>query len=476
MPGTFDSFGFYEAQWGWLLDSQPDYVINVAEQFNLTGDRQWLAGQKSACKKALNFLMRREVSNTGLVAMMTDSCKEQRGSDWIDVIWASYENAFVNAELYYALGLWADAEDTLNDSTNAAVYRNFAARLKASFNRPIADGGFWDPTNQWYAYWRDKDGSVHGNNLVTPVNLAAIAYGICDDATRRKSILNRMELEMQKEGLFSWPLSFFPYQREEGGSGNFPFPRYENGDMFLSWNELAVRAYATDDPAIALKYVRNILARYDEDGLSFQRYLRQSQKGAGNDILAGNCMAIVGLYRDIYGIQPKPNRLYLEPHLTAELNGTELRYQLRGRIYVIDLSTEGCAVTAGIYTLHDSSPFGVNATAAGLEYFPRQNAEWAMSISRAAARPLSVKIVNWPDSPDALREWIEMAPQALGKTFHRITQLRPGAIYELKINGQMSASVKANKTGCVEFTYADGYTVSQAFELVPATPKNKNKH
>jgi hypothetical protein len=36
--------------------------------------------------------------------------------------------------------------------------------------------------------------------------------------------------------------------------------------------------------------------------------------------------------------------------------------------------------------------------------------------------------------------------------------------------------VKANKTGCVEFTYADGYTVSQAFELVPATPKNKNKH
>ena len=62
MPGTYDALGFYEAQWGYLMDSQPDYVINVAEQFDLTGDRPWLAGQKAACEKALNFLMRREVA------------------------------------------------------------------------------------------------------------------------------------------------------------------------------------------------------------------------------------------------------------------------------------------------------------------------------------------------------------------------------------------------------------------------------
>jgi hypothetical protein len=152
----------------------------VAEQFDLTRDRQWLVGQKTACERALNYLIRREAQHSGLVAMITDSCKQQRGSDWVDIIWASYENALVNAELYYALGLWADAEETLGDSTQAAIYRNFAVRLKVSFNRPISEGGFWNPTNQWYAYWRDRDGSVHGDNLVTPVNFAAIAYGICD--------------------------------------------------------------------------------------------------------------------------------------------------------------------------------------------------------------------------------------------------------------------------------------------------------
>ena len=86
MPGTYDARGFYEAQWGYLLDSQPDYVINVAELFDLTADRPWLAGQKHACEQALDYLLRREVQHSGLVSMMTESCQALRGSDWVDII------------------------------------------------------------------------------------------------------------------------------------------------------------------------------------------------------------------------------------------------------------------------------------------------------------------------------------------------------------------------------------------------------
>ncbi|MGA2245778.1 MAG: hypothetical protein ABSH48_12320 [Verrucomicrobiota bacterium] len=470
MPGTYDALGFYEAQWGYLLDSQPDYVINVAEQFDLTGDRQWLAGQKSACERALNFLMHREVQHSGLVAMRTDSCKEQRGSDWIDIIWAAYENALVNAELYYALGLWAGAEDALGDPAQAANYRDFAGRLKISFNQPVSEGGFWNSANQWYVYWRDKDGSVHGDNLVIPVNFAAISYGLCDDPVRRKAILDRIEAGMQKENLFSWPLNFLPYQREEGAGSNFPFPRYENGDLFLSWGEVAVRAYAAYDPALALKYIKKNLARYDKDGLSFQRYLRQHQDGAGDDILAGNCMAIVGLYRDIYGIQPRPNRLYLEPHLTTELNGTQLRYPLRGRLYLIDLSTEQCAVTVGACTLSDSHPFGVNATDTGLEYFPGTNSGWAMRISQSTAWPLTIQIESWPDNPDAPRQWTEAGPQIKGSAMHTVARLRPNAKYELKANGQIAASLRADGTGRVIFARELGDVAPQKLELDLAVP------
>jgi hypothetical protein len=337
--------------------------------------------------------------------------------------------------------------------------------LKTSFNQPISEGGFWNPTNQWYAYWREKDGAIHGDNLVIPVNFAAIAYGLCDDPARRKAILDRIEEGMQKEHLFSWPLNFLPYQRAEGAGSNFPFPKYENGDLFLSWGEVAIRAYAAYDPALALKYIKKNLTRYDQDGLSFQRYLRKDQRGAGDDILAGNCMPIVGLYRDIYGIQPQRNRLYLEPRLTAELNGTQLRYPLRGQLYVIDLSAGSYGVTAGNCTLRDAHPFGVNATGAGLEYFPGTNADWAISVSRPDARPLTLQIENWPEAPDAPRLWTETSAQARGKTLHRVAHLKPGVVYELKVNGQVTDRLRADKIGRIEFTYKQGYTMPQKFEL-----------
>ena len=104
--------GFYEAQWGYLLDSQPDYVMNVAEQFDLTGGPAWLAGQKTACERALDFLTapggpaHRPRGHDDRLPL-----KHSEGSDWIDIIWASYENALINAELYYALDLWAEAEE-----------------------------------------------------------------------------------------------------------------------------------------------------------------------------------------------------------------------------------------------------------------------------------------------------------------------------------------------------------------------------
>ena len=471
--GSYNSFGFFETKWGLLMDSQPDYVINVAEQFNLTGDTQWLARQKTTCEKALDYLMRREVGHSGLVAMMNDSVKQRKSSDWIDVVWAAYENAFVNAGLYEALGLWADDEDTLKDPAHAAAYRDFAACLKTSFNRSIDDGGFWNPTNQWYVYWRDKDGSIHGNNLVEPVNFAAIAYGICDDDSRRKAILDRMEQEMQKENLFSWPLCFFSFQPEEGGGGNPKFPSYENGDIFLSWNELGVRAYANYEPAIALKYVRNILTRYGEDGLSFQRYLRRSQKGAGADILAGNCMAIVGLYRDIYGIQPQPNRLYLEPHLTPELNGTRLRYELRGQLYLIDLNTAGCAITAGACTVRDSRSvppsFAVNGTDDGLEFFSGKNTDWALSVSRTDGQPVTVQIENWPDdASDVLRQWTETSPPGPGGTQYILKFLPPGNSYELNVNGRPYKLAKVDDNGQLSFTYTHTDSAPQTFQFGPS--------
>lgn len=376
--GTYDANGFYEAQWGRLMDTQTSYVNDVADQFDLSGDVKWVRGQKQACEAALDYLLKRDKDGNGLVEMANDSLKQRRSSDWLDIVWASYENALVNAQLYRSLLGLARIERILGDGVHAARYTQCAERLKVSFNKTVAEGGFWNPEKGWYIYWRERDGSAHGDNLTLPVNLTALAEGLCDDPARRKRLLGTIEDRMKAESLLSWPSCFYPFAAGEGA--NAGWPEYENGDIFLAWAEYGMRAYASDRPEIAVKYLRRIVDRYKQDGLAFQRYLRADGKGAGDDILSNNCNAVVGLYRDIYGIQPKFNRLQLAPHLTPDLNGTRVRYDLRGRQLEIDLSVRRYRVRTGRASVSSSSAFGVDLGSRRVACFAGHEEQPAFSV------------------------------------------------------------------------------------------------
>jgi hypothetical protein len=451
MPGTCDSLGFYEAQWGYLLDSNPDFVTNVAELFDFTDDRTWLQGQKTACENALDYLLRRDSNGNGLVEMMTDDHRAARGSDWIDVIWASYENAFVNAKLYYALTLWSDLEQLLGDRVRAESYRAKASLLKASFNRSTDQGGLWSPSHKWYVHWRDRDNSIHGDNLVTFVNFMAIAYGICDDQERVRAILTSIEEEMCRENLFFWPICMFSYQPGEGLSWQFPFPSYENGDIFLSLGELGVRAYKDFDPAIPVKYITMLIARYEKDGLAFQRYLRKTQEGAGDDILAGNAFPVVGLYRDIYGIQPKYNRLYVEPHITVEMTGTAVNYRLRGRRFQIrpDLSGGASVTTSGV-TCSDLHPFGIDCGCDTIRYFHGMRATPSMSVKILEGKEVRIAMQEWEEATRRL--WSEQSPTDIALP-HVIADLTPMTTYTVLVDGQLLSRGASDASGSYHFTY-----------------------
>jgi hypothetical protein len=88
-----------------------------------------------------------------------------------------------------------------------------------------------------------------------------------------------------------------------------------------------------------------------------------------------------------------------------------------------------------------------------------------MSVSRPAGQPLTVQIENWPDHPDAPRRWTETTPQVKGATLHTVSHLRPNAVYQLKTNGRVAASLWTDKAGRLTFTCERGYVVPQTFEL-----------
>lgn len=447
MPGTYNyKTGYYEARWGYTIDSQTGYVINTTEQFDLCGDLNWLRSHKESCEKALDWLIKRDSNDNGIFEMMNDYTSQGIASDWLDIVWASFENAFVNAQMYEALNLWADCEAILGDRTKSDYYRSIGARLKENFNKPVSEGGFWSPQKKQYIYWRDKDGSVHGDNFVTPVNFAVIAFGLCDDEKRIKIILDEVEKRTAAENLFHWPLCFDSYQKEEVAASQKVFPTYENGDIFPTWGYLGVRSYVGYKKDIALKYIKNILEQYKEDGLSSQRYSRTTQKGLGSDILAGICTSVTALYRDIYGIRPKWNRMGLEPNMLKELDGTEFNYKLRGTDYNLKLNGNDYTMSTNKFKIKSKSYFGANMSDLSLIFFPNNEDSMTLTIVAKSGAPINMEILEWKSDTYSWKI------SSLDNYEFRLMGIEPGIIYTYSIDGKTS-NIKTEDNGSIFISY-----------------------
>jgi hypothetical protein len=268
---------------------------------------------------------------------------------------------------------------------------------------------------------------------------------------------------MQKENLFFWPSCMFPYESGEAHQLNYPFPAYENGDLFLSWGELGVRAYAADNPEIALRYVRNVIDRYRKDGLAFQRYLRLTQQGAGDDILAGNASSITGLYRDIYGIQPKYNRLYINPHLAKELYGTQIRYRFRDAVYDIDLNGTTNGVSVDGFTIRSSKDFALKAEGSRVLWYDGNSARPAMAVSAPSLSRLSLTIREWSEK---LR-WTERNRSTTNVVSHEIMDLPTNQEYEIYCNGRIIGTREPDDQGVLRFSYGGASEGDQLFDVIP---------
>jgi hypothetical protein len=278
----------------------------------------------------------------------------------------------------------------------------------------------------------------------------AIAYGICDDEARRNTILDDIESQMQKENLFFWPLTMFSYEEDEGRETQFPFPSYENGDLFLSWGAVAVKAYADYKPELALKYVRNVMDRHSKDGLAYQRYGREKQDGLGDDILSGNSLSVVGLYQAIYGINPLFNRFYLNPRITKELAGTELKYNYQGQKLTIGLNMNEYTVSNARYKIISNKHFGFFGKGNQLSYFNGNDATASLVIKTGPEVNLVIDVNEWNTDKMA---WSIVGNRQGKKLHHTIKGLSPNSYYSITINDKSTAPARSDANGTIAFDH-----------------------
>jgi len=263
-------------------------------------------------------------------------------------------------------------------------------------------------------------------------------------------ILDDIEAQMQKEQLFFWPLCMYSYNDGEGNDWQFPFPNYENGDIFLSWGSVAIKAYAFYKPALALKYVKNVLTQYAKDGLAFQRYGRAKQDGLGDDILSGNSLAVVGLYQAIYGINPLYNRFYLDPHITEDLAGTQIKYNYRNQKLLIDLAINKYAVSNNQFKIISKTDFGFYSQGNELRYFNGNNNTASLKVRTSTKQNLTLDIQMWTSTQMSWMQSFENAHS--GNIIYQLNNLKPGADYSISVYDKIIKKLRSNTDGGLLFT------------------------
>lgn len=148
------------------------------------------------------------------------------------------------------------------------------------------------------------------------------------------------------------------------------------------------------------------------------------------------------------------NRLYLEPHLTPQLNGTRLEYELRNQRHSVTLSVNDYAVTVEGWSVRAHTPFGVAAGPTGLSYFHEAAALPAMMISISDARPAEIEIMEWGNTAGQPRVWSEKASAPKTPLTHTLFDLAPNTPYAVYVNGEIVSSIRSDDTGKLTFDYS----------------------
>jgi hypothetical protein len=149
------------------------------------------------------------------------------------------------------------------------------------------------------------------------------------------------------------------------------------------------------------------------------------------------------------------NRLYLEPHITPELAGTELRYKYQGKNLLISLDNDTYSIACKGYKITSKERFGFNMDGGQLSYFNRHSANAALQVK--SAQPIELSIKQWENGK---LEWVQSVSKVTGAMLtYTIHQLKPNADYLLSVSQKSPQKFKSDAKGNLVINRNAGATV-----------------
>ncbi len=318
-----------------FFDTYGQFIAGITAIYDLSADDEWLQEIKDMARKVLDWAaFTRDINNDGLM--------ESFGYDvtqWDDHSKIGQNSAYANAFLYKALIDWAELEEkVLLDQPRADRYRDKAAQLKETYNKPIDQGGFWSEETSSYVHSRGLQGEVYGDVAHNFENTYSIIFGIAD--TERANIILEKYTDFRNgNNNFNEPLKLFPAQRYayNKSENNAKFPSYLHGNSFPQMTYDMMAAYAKiGNYDIPEELLRTVVEQYDWDGLIWNTYTWGLEPDTLREPwMSANVRPGAGFYDIIMGIKPKYDRLVIDPAITENMYGASVKYTLRGLKYQI---------------------------------------------------------------------------------------------------------------------------------------------
>ena len=147
-------------------------------------------------------------------------------------------------------------------------------------------------------------------------------------------------------------------------------------------------------------------------------------------------------------LQPQYNRLYLEPHLTEDLNNTIVRYNMRGTLYEINLRTDLFKISAHNFSISSSVAFGIDTDSTRLEYYEGKTRTPRLVFEKKGEGEVNIDVLK--KDTQGLPVWtvLSSANQAVEQTVHG---LNPGVEYHLYVDSEIMEDMRANTMGSLSF-------------------------
>jgi hypothetical protein len=145
------------------------------------------------------------------------------------------------------------------------------------------------------------------------------------------------------------------------------------------------------------------------------------------------------------------NRLYLNPHITAALAGTALKYNFRGRQLKIDLSMDHYGVSNEQFAILSKKDFGFYDAKNELSYFDGSQARVSLRVETMPNSNLTLDIKTWDRNQ---RSWTQLSKdQHSNKLIYHVHDLAPNSDYTILVNNKMLMRIRSDAEGSLQFDH-----------------------